>query len=149
MLLSTDPGQLGQKKDENLPNCFALVSEFHLAVAILTLLTVQDGTTSLYMSNGAAIIGGGQHQAVRQFNRKLLLLAQDLVQNGDICSEFPFPNSSEVFFYLVCWDGVRRRQDLESSVRQGKGDLAPLYLTVHELLSAIRAVEEGPKAPRK
>ncbi|MCX6131951.1 MAG: hypothetical protein NTX25_23210 [Proteobacteria bacterium] len=149
MLLSSDPGQLGLKKDVDLPNCFALVSEFHLANVMLTLLTIQDGTTSLYMSNGAAIIGGGQHQAVRQANRKLLLLAQELVQDGEICKEFPFPNSSEVFFYLVCWEGVIRRNDLESAARQGKGELAPLYSTANELLSAIRAIEEGQKAPAK
>ncbi|MGC3961509.1 MAG: hypothetical protein QM813_27370 [Verrucomicrobiota bacterium] len=54
----------GEGRFERVP--IAVLMEFSLPQAIVTLLAVDDGTASLYFSNGGGLIGAGTSEAVRK-----------------------------------------------------------------------------------
>jgi hypothetical protein len=48
----------------------------HVGKAVVSLVAVAKGGTSLYFSTGGGVIGGGEHDSVRAANRKLLLFVE-------------------------------------------------------------------------
>ena len=61
----------------------------HRRESVASLVSIADGTTSLYFSNGGGIIGAGQHQKVRDASARLIALVDILYPNGtgDIVSK--------------------------------------------------------------
>jgi len=106
--------------------------------ALVTLVSLVDGTTSLYFGNGGGIIGAGEHEVVRQATSKLLTRAQgDLKQLG-FADDFPLPTIGEVRFYVRTYAGVRNGRALESDLAMEYHRLSPLFVAAHNVISAIR-----------
>lgn len=106
-----------------------------------TLLTLKDGTTSLYFTSGACIIGIGQHALPSQISNELLNSLPDYLSQTSFTTDSSLPGDGLVRFYFLTFDGLRvaeaRQEDLES----GRGPLAPLFHKSHELIAAARWVE--------
>src|SRR6266496_5608660 len=69
-LLEVDPAELGLSPSPRLPRIWAMLMEMGLDTGTASLVAVADGTTSLHLSTGGGVIGGGEHQAVRRVSRR-------------------------------------------------------------------------------
>ena len=56
-VLDLDPADVGFAPTAELPDVYALVLELGMGDAVATLVTLLDGTTSLYTSSGGGMIG--------------------------------------------------------------------------------------------
>ena len=73
MALGIDPAIIPPSPDEPWTRAIVAAMELGLAEGTATVMTVADGSVSLYLSSGGGVIGAGEHAAVddaaRRFRR--------------------------------------------------------------------------------
>lgn len=69
-LLASRPEDLDLAPTPELLHVWAALMEMAVSSATVTLVAVADGATSLYVSTGGGVIGGGHHETVRAAYRK-------------------------------------------------------------------------------
>lgn len=84
----------------------AVLMETNYSDVIATLVAITDGTTSLYLSNGGGIIGGGAYEPVQQVSTEFIAMAQDYVSKGSKTETYPLPKKGNVRFYFVTSSGL-------------------------------------------
>lgn len=120
MVLGLDPRDIGLTK-ENFPHpVFALVMETGFPEGSFVLASVADGSTSLYFSAGGGIIGGGEHETVREASGYLLSGAQHFYEKAGKVTVFPNPEAGHVIFFFITFDGVRSYSALEDDLGNEK-----------------------------
>lgn len=80
-IFSIDPASLGLTPSPS-NNVWAVLMETGYPEAVSTLVTIGDGTVSLYFSNGGGIIGVGQHKGPRIACEEFLSLAPKYVSHA-------------------------------------------------------------------
>jgi hypothetical protein len=68
--------------------------------ATLSTVFYKTGDTSLYLSSGGGIIGGGQHESVNRAAKKFVELAQTYLEKATIAATTPLSSIDEVKFIL-------------------------------------------------
>jgi hypothetical protein len=111
--------------------------------AIATLLTLADGTTSLYLSSGGGVIGGHSHENVRQANAAFLNVANRFYQQMTSCESFPTPEAGQTIFYALTDAGVLTGGGLEDDLGYGRHQLSPLFHAGHEVITQLRQISES------
>jgi hypothetical protein len=125
----------------------ALLMETGYPEAVATLVGLADGTTSMYFSNGGGMIGAGQHPDVAEATRGWLQLAEqalELLQEapGDV----ELPDEGMTQLVAVTDSGRRVAQSPEEELGGGSHPLSPLFYAGHDVITAIRVVDEGREA---
>ncbi|MBS1723316.1 MAG: hypothetical protein JSS66_10225 [Armatimonadetes bacterium] len=80
LLLSLSVERVGAQPTDELPHVWSVVLEWNLDGTTVTLLSLVDGTTSLYWGEGGGIIGAGEHETVRQAARAWIGAAEECVE---------------------------------------------------------------------
>ncbi len=107
-----------------------------------SLVAVSDGSVSIYFSNGGGIIGAGEHPEVREIALKFIELSKDYTNFLKQVSEYPLPGQGKTRFYVIGKDSVQSEEFGEDDLGNSRLPLSPLFLKGHELISAIRLIEE-------
>ena len=105
---------------------------------VVTLVSVADGTTSLYFSNGGGIIGTGEHEPVRMASMALIDAAQDYRSHASLTNTYPPPQKKHVRFYFVTGGGVYTAEALEKDLGNNRHALSEFFHKGHEVITAIR-----------
>ena len=120
----------------------ALIMETGYPEAVMTLVAVADGTTSIYFSNGGGILGAGEYPQVQE-------VALEVLAEGDAyrsllkkTKEAPLPSPSYTHFHLVTTDGILTGQALEEQLGNEQHELSPLFFACHKLIAYVRKAEE-------
>ena len=82
MVFNLNPKDIGLSKGSFGHPVWGMVMETGFTEGSFTLVAIADGTTSLYFSNGGGIIGGGEHEAVREASGYFLTDAQSFYKKG-------------------------------------------------------------------
>jgi hypothetical protein len=106
--------------------------------AVVTLVGMVDGTTSLYFSNGGGILGSGGHAPAAAATRGWLESAEQFKNTMTPTEEFPFPAADRVRFYLVTSGGVRTAEAGEKDLRAKRDPLWPLYHGGQGVITQVR-----------
>lgn len=125
-------------KDVDKTTVVAVLMETGHAKAVVTLVAVTDGTTSLYFSNGGGIIGAGEHDAVKKVSKALVQNAAEFLSKASASKSFPLPKKGRVRFYLVTGGGVFTVEASEDDLGNKRHPFSPLFHKGHELIAAIR-----------
>ena len=143
MVLNLKPKDIGLT-EENFPHpVFALVMETGFPEGSFTLSVVADGSTSLYFSSGGGIIGGGEHENVREASGYLLSGAQHFYKKAQKVTDFPRPEPGKVIFYFITFDGVRSYTAKEDDLGNEKDELSDLFFAAHNVITELRKIEEN------
>ena len=141
MVLNLNPNDIGVTQ-ENFPHAVvALVMETGFPEGSFTLSSIADGSTSLYFSNGGGIIGGGEHENVREASGYLISAAQQFYQQAQEVTLFPKPESGWVIFYFITFDGVRSYTALEDDLGNEKDEFSDLFFAAHDAITELRITE--------
>ena len=116
----------------------AAMMESAYAEAVASLVTVADGSASIYFSTGGAVLGRGEHESVRASARSFLDLAASSRAELVPTDSFPLPRAKQVRFYLVTTDGVLTGEAEEEALGHMRHPLFPLFHTGHAVIAAIR-----------
>jgi hypothetical protein len=143
MVLNLKPKDISLT-EENFPHpVFALVMETGFPEGSFTLSVVADGSTSLYFSSGGGIIGGGEHENVREASGYLLSGAQHFYKKAQKVTDFSRPEPGKVMFYFITFDGVRSYTAKEDDLGNEKDELSDLFFAAHNVITELRKIEEN------
>jgi hypothetical protein len=121
----------------------AATMEFWISNAPVTLLTVHDGTTSLYFGSGGGIIGAGQHASVQAAAGEFLDHIAEVSSSFRETDATPYPAAGRARFYAIRPGRFLTAEASEAELRQGTHSLARAYALGHQIITAVRLVSPG------
>jgi hypothetical protein len=137
-LLSAKPSDFGLAATPELPRVWAALMEMRMSKANVSLVAVAEGSTSLYISTGGGVIGAGEHDPVRDGNRKLLTFIETAL---DLF--VPIERPLEVFddavsFVVLTYEGLRGARDEEKKLEDRRSPLWPAYYLGQDVITKMR-----------
>jgi hypothetical protein len=141
-IFETNPRDIGINLPTNEIAVWGVLMETGYAKAIVTLVSLADGTVSLYFSNGGGIIGLGPHAGPHQASEALLKAAPTFLGSTEPTSNFPLPQQTETRFYLLTNRGVFTASAREEDLGKDRSPLSPLFYKAQDLITQIRLVNE-------
>lgn len=138
-VLDTDPAEVGIPVVEGRP--WGGLFEMGIGGNVATVVALADGTTSMYVSTGGGVIGGGQHDTVREATWRFLeALTSQLGQLTETdAGALTLPVSGAVQFVALLPDGaVRVAQAHDTELRGGRHALSPVYLAGQDVITQLR-----------
>jgi len=138
MVLALVPGEAGLAPSSQPPHVWGLLTEMGFPDGSVTLVSLADGTTSMYFSGGGGLIGCGGHAAVAAASRALVAEAERLAASLAPTDAFPLPAAGRVRFYLLALDGKRTAEAGQEELADGRHPLAPLFLRSDEVVGQVR-----------
>jgi hypothetical protein len=106
--------------------------------AVVTLVMVLDGTTSLYFSSGGGIIGAGAHPEVAMATRNFIQAAGESTPLMQPTKTFPLPRPSHTRFYVLLGSGIFSAEALEQDLGHHRHALSPLFHLGHAVIAMVR-----------
>jgi hypothetical protein len=141
-ILRLDPASAGLPQGSPRQVVWGALMETGYPRGTATLVALTDGTTSLYLSTGGGIIGGGFHQAVAaatrsflaELERHLAMLAPD--------PDTMLPATGQVVIRALTWTGRMSAQASEDDLGNGRHQLSPVFHAVHRVITELRLLDE-------
>jgi hypothetical protein len=85
---------------------WGVLMETGCAVGTATLVSLADGSASLYFSGGGGVIGGGGHESVRAAALTFVQLAGRDLPSLAPAEQFPLPGTGRTVFYVLTDSGA-------------------------------------------
>jgi hypothetical protein len=117
---------------------FGILMETGYQKAIVTLVSLADGTTSLYFSNGGGVIGAGRYESISGASKRFVGAARAYVNEFEHTSVYPSPEIGEVRFYVLTNLGVLTYRADESDLGNNLNPLSPLFDNGQDVITALR-----------
>jgi hypothetical protein len=124
------------------PRVWGALMELGYATGIATLMSLADGTTSLYFSNGGGVIGAGEQAAVREAAEAFLDSAEAHLDEFQPVEATPTPRIGRVRLYARTFQGTL---GIEATDEELSRDLHPLSAVFHAGHAVITAIREQSK----
>jgi ankyrin repeat protein len=105
-----------------------------------TLLSLSDGSASLYLSSGGGVIGGHAHESVRKAAMAFVQLAGSLHKNMSRTDKFPLPQTGKTIFYVFTDDGILTVDAIENDLGNERHSLSPLFHAGHAVITELRLI---------
>jgi hypothetical protein len=142
-LLELDPADVGLGPSAEHPNVWGALMEMGFPDGAATIVSLMDGTTSMYTSEGGGVIGGGEHEPVAQASKRFVADVEQRLANlvPDASDDLPGPDL--VTFRALTYAGRRAATVPEEKLASGGHSLSPLFVAGHEVITALREAEEG------
>ena len=141
-ILHADPSELGFWGSSGREVWGALMDMAFPGV-VATLVSLEDGSTSLYSSTGGGIIGGGVHSSVVEATEAFLDAVAVYAPQFSPADSDDLPETGHVRFHALAFGGRRCADALESDLQARTSDLWPLYFSGHQVITALRIATEG------
>jgi hypothetical protein len=113
---------------------------------VASLVSLGDGTTSLYTSTGGGVIGGGNHPPVVEATLAFLDAVGVYAPHFSTTDSDDLPDDGHIRFHALGFDGRRGVDALESDLQSRTHELWPLYYSGHQVITALRLATEGGQA---
>lgn len=146
-VLSVTPEQLGLAPTATRPNVWGALMEWPIGDDIAMLVTLADGTVSLYLSSGGGVIGAGMHEPVRAEAERFLDAAEAHRAHLAATRSVPLPRSGIVRFHARTFVGEWSAEVSEDALVDGTHVLAPLFQQAQEVLTAVREATSERERP--
>jgi hypothetical protein len=143
LALRVKPEEIGLSVSAGEP--YGVLMETGYSGAVATLVAFGEGTASLYFSSGGGILGGGNHEAVRQAANHLVTAAGEFLPIMERATAFPLPTTGQTRFYVITPSGIFTFAAAEQDLGNHRSDLSPLFYVAHSVITALRVISE--KAP--
>jgi hypothetical protein len=141
LILRGDPHAHGWTPSPDLPNVWGALVEVGLSGGPASLVSLLDGTTSLYLGNGAATIGAGAVDTVAEGSRDLLAVIDHALTHFDAIWEFPLPEQGQVRMVALTYRGPMGANAGQHELEDDSHPLAAAYTAAGAVLAEIARLE--------
>ena len=138
--LKLDKIGIDPKKYKN--QVYAILMETVYGDVTASLVSIADGTTSLYFSNGGGIIGAGEYSNVKKAALKFIVKSEEYLKSAKLTTVFPLPKKGEVKFYLISKKGIYTYTASENKLGNRKDKFSELFYAAQYVISEIRKTQE-------
>jgi hypothetical protein len=122
---------------------WGVVMEMGFPEALVTLVSLKDGTASLYFSNGGGVIGAGQHKSVSVAAKNLVMVSKGYLSRLSKTQVHPLPEIGKVRFYLLSESGIFASEQVDKKeLADGAHPLSGLFYLGNEVITAIRKIDQ-------
>jgi hypothetical protein len=140
-VLNLDPSSVGIHQSPDVPTVWGLVMDWTLDDAVATVVSLADGTTSLYLSSGGGSIGAGEHPAAAAASISALRVAEGMIDDLPRATESPVPAGGRTALTLMTFSGLRRFEDDNAAFENGRSKLSPVANAMQEVIHEIHRAE--------
>jgi hypothetical protein len=144
-ILDLNPHELGLYPSDEVPRVWGVLVEMGYEVGTATLVSLADGTTSLYYSTGGGMLGSGENEMLAESSRAFVAQAEDLIELMSPTDEYPLPEAGQVRFILLTFSGAFSQEVPEKSLHSGNHPLSPLFARAQQTLTQLRLLAERKK----
>lgn len=142
-ILQLDPASVGIGPSPTLPRVWGLVMDIGSPTATATLVGLADGTTSLYLSTGGGMIGGGEHPQVAGATRALLVVVERQLDQMPTTTDAPLPDPGRVVLRAMTYHGQRAVDAAEDDLGHRRHPLADIFHAAHDVITELRLLDEA------
>lgn len=142
MAITTPVNKLGFSPDPEFPRVYGVLTDWDLGGVTATIIAVRDGTANLYTTSTFKVIGGQGHENVRQAAIRCVKLAEQYIDSGKAVTDFPYPKSGQVYFYILMYDGVRLCVGDETAIKRGSDPTGHLFSAAQNVLTELRLITD-------
>lgn len=142
MAFTATPEQLGLSLPTVGTFVYGVIMDWEMGGATASTVAYQTGDASLYLSSGGGVIGGGQHQKVKNAAIQFVSLAQTFLDNTIKTETTPLPSTNEVKFYLLTNKGVFVGQEQMKNFENNSSSWLKLFEEGNNVLTELRKVSE-------
>ncbi len=144
--LTTPATDLGFESDTDFPRVYGVLTDWDVGGTIATVMSMRDGTASLYTTSTFGVMGGQEHESVRQAATRYVAIAEQFVDASEPVTDFTYPESDQVYYYLLTYEGVRRCTANISALEKMADPTTPLFAAAQEVLTELRMLTEKESA---
>jgi hypothetical protein len=138
MMLTAKPSELNFKPDREFGSVYGILMEFHIDEHVATVVSMKDGTTSLYTTSQFGIIGSGEYNNPKKASKNFVRKASRYINKAVLVKVFPYPPKDEVHFYLLTFEGVKLINAKLNELVEEKDQNSDLFYAGQEVLTKIR-----------
>ncbi len=139
----------GSRQDFGLPPTNNLNEAWGVVMDIVfddggsyTVVSIIDGSASIYLSSGGGYIGGGAHTSIREAAITMVAMATQFQSRMAAASKFPLPKRGDTAFYILTDNGILTASALEDDLGEERHYLSPLFYAGQEVVTQYRLIEE-------
>jgi hypothetical protein len=137
-----EPESLGLTPSIAAPHVWGVIVETGYVVGTATIVSLADGTTSLYYSTGGGMLGSGDYAPVADASKALIIQAENYISQMASVEAFPLPTVGQVKFFCLTFSGVCYAEAAELTLKSGNHPLSPLYMLSHKTLDQLHMLAE-------
>ncbi len=141
LVLHTEPSAMGLDSAGH-ERIYGVLMETAHPNGTATLVSLADGTTSLYTSTGGGMIGAGSHAHIAQLSKDVIARAEELFDLFEPTAAFPLPTSGRVRFQVLTFAGGFTLDADERELVGGTADASRLFYAANDVLTALRMIDE-------
>jgi hypothetical protein len=132
---------LHHRDDEPGDGVRGLVTDICYEEGVVTIVCLDDGATSMYTNHGGGIIGAGEHEHVAAVTKRVLELAELLVDEVPLAHDEEVPTPGNVTFYFLTLEGLRAQTADEVELDSLGHPLSPLFFAIQDVVSELGRVD--------
>ena len=118
-----------------------VIMEMGLPQALVSLVSLKDGTASLYFSDGRAVTGTAQDQGVGVASKNLVMVSNGYLSGLSKTQVHPLPEIGKVRFYLLSESGIFSSEQVDKEeLADGAHSLSGLFYLANEVITALRKI---------
>ena len=109
---------------------------------IITTVAFEDGTASIYLSNGGGYIGGSQRfQTIKSAALSMVTTAAAAQGIMSVTNSYPLPEKDHTTFYIVADDGVYTITALTKDIETPQHPLHSLFAAGQNVITQYRLTQ--------
>ncbi|HJP91266.1 MAG TPA: hypothetical protein VJ875_04875 [Pyrinomonadaceae bacterium] len=141
-LLTSSAEEIGLSGEDGKAKVWGVLMEVAFPSGVGTIVSLRDGTASLYGSSGGGLLGG---YSAREQAKRFVAEAEKHLAGMKLTKSFPYPPVGRMKFYVLTREGVYTAEADEEELVRGQHALSPLFLAGNEVLSGLRTASEQAK----
>ena len=145
-ILNLDPKTAGIDPTSDTGRAWGLVMDWSVGDAVATIVSLADGTTSLYLSTGGGSIGAGEHEAPAAASIRAVRAAEGMIDDFPTSDDAPLPGAGRTALTLLTHAGLRRIEEDNSAFERGTSRFTPVANAMQEVIHEIQLTEAASRA---
>ena len=146
--LTMAPSELGQKPTAEFPKVCAVLMDWPIEAQTITVVARTTGDASIYTTGTFGVLGGVGHEPVRVAATNFISVAEKHFDTAKATSDFSYPKTDHVRFYLVGYGEVRMIDRNLEAVRSGRDNCSDLYEAAQRVITELRLITQHQKGER-
>jgi hypothetical protein len=144
-LFDLDATELGFSPSLESPRVFVAVMDVGFPQGVATLVSMVDGTTSIYTSGGGGIIGTGEQEDVAAATRVYVTSTDQAIEHLHLTRDTGLPADGEVILRALTYDGAFAGVASVEDLQTGLHPLSRAYAAAQLVITAVRLVDDAPE----
>jgi hypothetical protein len=143
-LFTSSAEEVGLSGKDAKAKVWGALMEVAFPEGVGTLVSIRDGSASLYTTTGGAVLGVTSAQA-----KQFVAEAEKHLARMEPAKSYPYPNVGRIKFYALTQEGVYAAEVDEKELVGGGHALSPLFTAANDVLTALRTASDQTKQSGK